>query len=84
MATDLDFLECKDWSLFYPERRHTVVPYAVLLGIGFAMLIFLVGCAATKPEQKVCFVKFLGKTEEGMVVVNQVCMTPEAFAESQK
>lgn len=51
------------------------------------LLILLAGCATpapSEPETHVCFMKLLGHTEQGYSVVTQQCMTPEAFAESQK
>jgi hypothetical protein len=49
------------------------------------LIILLAGCATpAEPETHVCFMKLLGHTEQGYSVVTQQCMTPEAFAESQK
>lgn len=54
--------------------------YAALI----LLLLLIVGCAATEPEARICFVQLVGQTEQGLTVIAQQCMTPEAFAESQK
>lgn len=46
-----------------------------------ALLLF--GCAGTR-DAEVCYLKLMGQTEDGFTVVAQQCMTPAAFAESQK
>lgn len=53
------------------------------------LLVILAGCATAKPklaveEMRVCYVELIGKTETGLFVEAQVCMTPEAYAETQK
>jgi hypothetical protein len=60
----------------------------VLLGLGCVAIVFAIigglsGCA-TSEDAKVCFMKPIGVTEEGYTVAAVQCMTPEAFAESQK
>jgi hypothetical protein len=46
------------------------------------LMLVLAGCSTAGPQ--VCFMTPMGKTEDGSWVVAQQCMTPEAFAESQK
>lgn len=62
------------------------IGFAVFAALAAALLLFplLTGCASAEPEKRVCFVQRLGMTEEGLTVVAQLCMTPEAFAETQK
>jgi hypothetical protein len=48
------------------------------------LVLLLAGCATGTEEPKVCLLRMLGLTEGGFSVVAQQCMTPEAFAESQK
>ena len=43
--------------------------------------LLLVGCAS---DPQICFVKPMGQTEDGLIVIAQHCMSHEAFAESQK
>ena len=64
------------------------------VGFGLAALIILsaiallAGCASGKEakedEPRICFLKSMGRTEDGMVVVAQHCMSQEAFQEMQK
>lgn len=50
------------------------------------VLATLPGCAMTKegPRVEVCRFQLLGQTSDGMPVVATTCVSPEAFAESQK
>lgn len=74
---------------FYGENAIDFVPaesnpHRVRITALMVLLAFLLGgCAAAEPA-KVCYLKALGATEDGFTVVAQQCMTPEAFAESQK
>lgn len=69
-------------------NRPIILPLLIWLSIiGCAILLMagLSGCASSpSPRSEVCFLRILGSTENGMPVVAQTCMTPEAFAESQK
>ena len=48
-------------------------------------VLLLTGCAAPAVrDPEVCFVKVMGTTEDGSMVVATLCMTPKAFEESQK
>jgi hypothetical protein len=65
------------------------VGFGLFFAIAAALLLIpmLSGCATTgteQPEQRVCYVQFLGKTENGWTVIAQQCVTPEAFAAAQK
>ena len=64
------------------------VGFAVFIGISLALLLGpLYGCATTKEETadvRVCAFQLLGQTGSGLPVVKMQCVTPEAFAESQK
>jgi hypothetical protein len=51
--------------------------------IAACFALSLMGCA-TNDAMNVCFVKMMGHTEDGLTVIAQHCMSPEAFAESQK
>jgi hypothetical protein len=64
----------------------TIMPmpfWALILG---ALIVCLQGCATTKegPRNEVCMFRLLGNTSDGMPVVATTCVSPEAFAESQK
>lgn len=59
---------------------------AIQLPLWFVLIVatlFGWGCASTE-ETKVCFMKPFGLTEQGYTVAAVQCMTPEAFADSQK
>lgn len=64
------------------EAGLTVLPLYFWLAL-VAVALLLSGCA-TRPQTEVCFMKVMGQTPEGYTVVGTHCMTPEAFAESQK
>lgn len=69
------------------DEYETLIPKLFWLGLLAAALVALAtGCASTPsaPEVRVCFMKMLGATEQGHSGVAQHCMTPEAFAETQK
>lgn len=89
MAND-DWFEGRRWSLFRTDedamercywRR---VGFVIFAAIALALILSPLGGCSTAPVQQVCFVKRLGNTEAGMVVVAQTCMSPEQFAETQK
>lgn len=46
MASDKDYIDCKDWGLFYPEKRRTVAPHWAV-GIILAGLVGLLLALAT-------------------------------------
>jgi hypothetical protein len=67
--------------------RPIIFPLSMWAGAAVAvgcLLVGLSGCASTESGPRVCYVKPMGATEDGSWVVAQMCMTPEAFAESQK
>jgi hypothetical protein len=68
------------------KPRLTVISLFIWLGIvaAFGMLIVgLSGCASDM-RSEVCYLRVLGKTEEGYTVVAQACQSPERFAASQR
>ena len=78
-----------EWFEGKRYQRPIILP--LICWIGFVLgLIFLLaglsGCATTTegPRQEVCMFQLLGQTSNGMPVVALSCVTPEAFAESQK
>ena len=66
------------------EAGQTILPMPFWVALIAAALALLPGCATTEPSAQVCFMRMMGVTEHGYSVVQQLCMTPEAFAESQK
>ena len=72
---------------YTPDRPRLIIP-AILwfLSIVFAIgvVLLMVGCAPAEIQAQVCYLRFMGKTEEGYTVVTQACMSPEQFAEGQK
>lgn len=62
------------------------VGYAIFIGFALAVILGpLVGCATKEgPRNEVCMFRLLGNTQDGMPVVATTCVSPEAFAESQK
>jgi hypothetical protein len=63
------------------------VGFSIFIGISLALILGpLYGCSTTKegPRNEVCMFRLLGNTSDGMPVVATTCVTPEAFAESQK
>ena len=73
------FIEEEKFTHCYWRRIGFLVFFVLALAI---ILAPLAGCATAEPQ--VCFVKPMGATEDGSWVVAQMCMTPEAFAASQK
>lgn len=66
------------------QSRHlTIMPPLFWVAVIFVAFGACAGCA-TAEEAKVCFIKAMGVTQEGYTVAAVQCMTPEAFAESQK
>lgn len=51
--------------------------------LALAAIVFLAGCAS-EPTAQVCYLRFMGKTDQGFTVVIQACVSPEAYAEAQK
>lgn len=83
----------KEWfSGLHAEDRKMlslkVLKWLVLAGIVLLAFAGLSGCATTatapEPQMSVCFMKLMGMTEDGTTVVAQSCMSPEAFAETQR
>lgn len=72
-----------------PERKpRLIIPVLIwiglLLGVGM-LLVGLSGCADTAEiRAEVCYLKFMGNTEDGYTVVMSACQSPEKFAESQQ
>lgn len=64
-----------------------LISWLAAIGFTIFLLVLISGCATTKedgPRNEVCLFRLLGNTEDGVPVVNAICVTPEAFAESQK
>ena len=55
------------------------------IGCALALIMLaLPGCASVAQKeddvwQRICYVKPLGNTEDGMIVIAQACLTPEQF-----
>jgi hypothetical protein len=64
------------WSRIGMELACAVAAGLILAG--------LPGCASPSPRSEVCTMQLLGQTEARVPVVAMHCITPEAFAESQK
>jgi hypothetical protein len=63
------------------------VGFVIFLAIAGAIVLGpLMGCAASPPEvvAQVCYMRALGRTEDGHTVVLQACQSPEAFQAGQK
>ena len=82
-----------NWAEHEPEqkyRRPIILPLLCWIGVVLVVIFLLAGlsgCATTKEETadvRVCAFQLLGQTGNGMPVVKMLCVTPEAFAESQK
>lgn len=67
-----------------PDERLTILPLPFWAALFAAFLVVISGCATTAKDAEVCYVKPMGNTEEGFIVVLQQCMTPEAFQAGQK
>ena len=69
------------------ERCHwRRVGFVIFLALAFALILGpLMGCASTDTiTTSVCYMRHMGKTEEGYAVVMQACQSPEAFSASQQ
>jgi hypothetical protein len=68
--------------------RPIILPVLVWIGIAIGvgcLVVGISGCATTGSDvYQICYVKVMGRTEDGTLVAAQTCMTPDAFAESQK
>lgn len=73
---------------YEPKRKPklTIVSLFIWLGFvaAFSMLIVGLSGCATETRTEVCYLRVMGKTEEGYTVVMQACQSPEQFTESQK
>lgn len=68
------------------EKPRLIIPVLLWLAI-LGVLIgsgFLLGGCATEIRTEVCYLRFMGKTEEGYTVVMSACQSPEQFAASQQ
>lgn len=66
----------------YWGRVITEIACAVIAGI---ILGGISGCATKEEAQlQYCFLEYVGETDGGLSVVKSICLSPEAFAESQK
>lgn len=72
--------EDRRYERCYWRRVGFVIFAAACLAV---ILLPVMGCATAR-DAEVCFMRIMGQTEDGTTVVAQQCMTPEAFAESQK
>ena len=62
------------------------VGFVIFLAIAFALILGpLMGCAtAEEVTAQVCYMRHIGKTEDGYTIVLQACQSPESFAASQQ
>lgn len=57
----------------------------VLLAFVLSLPWGLSGCATAEDiTTQVCYLRYMGKSEEGYTVVMQACQSPESFAASQQ
>ena len=64
-----------------------MVGWVLIAGLVLAIVLMIPGCATQAQEEivtQVCYLKFMGKTEEGYTVVMQACQSPEQFAARQQ
>lgn len=62
-----------------------IIAWLSFIGFGIVLLILAAGCASSpSPRTEVCYMQPLGRTEAGMSVVMQHCVSPEEFKEAQK
>ena len=79
-----------EWFEGKRYQRPIILPLLCWIGVVLVVIFLLAGlsgCATTKEETadvRVCAFQLLGQTGSGMPVVKMMCVTPEAFAESQK
>lgn len=72
------------------EKPRLIIPvllWLAILGVLIGSGFLLNGCATQAKEEivaQVCYLRFMGKTEEGYTVVMQACQSPENFTASQK
>lgn len=78
---------------FEGKREHPrpiILPLICWIGVVLVVIFLLAGlsgCATTKEETadvRVCAFQLIGQTGSGLPVVKMQCVSPEAFAESQK
>lgn len=66
-------------------NKNLIVPVLVWIGVVGAVLVIvthLTGCAAITEEkvwQRVCYEQFLGKADNGLLVVRHYCVSEEAL-----
>lgn len=75
MASDKDFIECKDWAQFYPTPRKTVAPY---WAIG-AVVLVVIAVVGALYSSKVYAEPFAVTHGDGIVVTlhTEKCAMPE-------
>lgn len=72
------------------QPRPIILPLLIWLAIIGCVIFLLAGCAtepkeaSKSPRSEVCLLQLLGQTDSGVPVVRTTCVSPEAFAESQK
>ena len=63
------------------------VGFVIFLSAAVALILGpLLGCATAEEEMvaKVCYMRVMGRTEDGNTVVMQACQSPESFKSSQQ
>ena len=81
-----------EWFYGRSDDRHERcywrrVGFVLFLAFAAALLLGpLMGCAteAPSPVAQVCYMRALGQTEDGHMVVLQACQSPEEFQAGQK
>lgn len=86
MANETDWFQGASLDKAHQRCFWRRIGFGVFFAIAAALLLFplLTGCATTEPENRICFMKSIGATEDDWAVVASRCMTPGAFQESQK
>ena len=84
--TDTDWFEGRTAEEKHERCYWRRVGFVIFLAIAFALILGpLMGCAtAEEVTAKVCYMRHIGKTEEGYTIVLQACQSPESFAASQQ
>lgn len=82
-----------EWFEGQSVEQITVAPYWLLALVILLVGSLLAGCATPPKEEKpkaasftlmVCYMKYLGQTDEGYTVAAEQCLTPEEFEALQK
>ena len=82
--TDTDWFEGRTAEEKHERCYWRRVGFVIFFAIAGALLLGpLMGCA-TDPVAQVCYMRHMGRTEEGYTVVMQACQSPEDFQAGQK